>query len=142
MNAFLVFIAGLAGCWALVRIAQTAHRIGRANRLRTQELRAASSDVARPGNGADYLESLQQADIATQRAMNEDYALSGVLLAAFGAAAMVAGRSIAYGQWAVGFYTAGTIAIIAGIALAITGAVLRLLARPILDPTDVTQPRA
>jgi hypothetical protein len=141
MNAFLAFVAGLAGCWALVRIAWTARRVGRANRLRTQELRAAVSDAAQPGMGADYVESLQQADAAAQRALNEDYTLSGVLLAALGAVAMFAGRGIAYGQWAVGFYTAGTIAIVAGVALAITGAVLRLLVKPVFDSSDPTQPR-
>lgn len=139
MNAFLVFIAGLAGCWALVRVAQAARRVGRANRLRTLELRAAVADTARPGPGPDYTESLQQADIAAQDALREDYALSGVILAALGAAAMFAGRSVAYGQWAVGLYTAGTIAILAGIGLAITGAVLRLLAKPILETGDSQQ---
>lgn len=142
MNAFLVFIAGLAGCWALVRIARTAHRVGRANRLRTQELRAATSDLIRPGGSPDYLESLQQADAAAQAALNEDYTLSGVILAALGAVAMFAGRSVAYGQWAVGLYTGGTIAIVAGIALAITGAVLRLLAKPILESADASPPRS
>lgn len=139
MNAFLVFIAGLAGCWALVRIAQTARRIGRANRLRTQELRTAVADAARPGATPDYVESLQQADAAAQDALREDYALSGVILAALGAAAMFAGRSVAYGQWAVGLYTAGTIAILTGLGLAITGAVLRLLAKPIFDSTHQSE---
>jgi len=141
MNAFVIFLAGLAGCWALARIAQTIRRVARANRLRTQELRIAVSDAARPGGSADYLETLQQADAAASSALREDYATSGIILAALGAAAMFAGRSVAYGQWAVGLYTAGTIAIVAGIALALTGGVLRLLAKPILESTDQSDPR-
>ncbi len=141
MNAFFVFIGGLAGCLALVRIVGTARRIGRANRLRTQELRAATADIVRPGGTPDYLESLQQADIAAQAALNEDYTLSGVLLAALGAAAMFVGRNIAYGQWAVGLYTAGTIAILTGLGLAITGAVLRLLAKPVIESPDRSESR-
>jgi len=82
---------------------------------------------------SDPVEAIRQADLAAARASCEDYSLTGAILAGLGALAMFTGRSVAYGPWAVGLYSAGTLAIVSGLGLAIFGAVLRMLARPLID---------
>jgi hypothetical protein len=135
MDVFSILLALPAGAWALSRIVFSASGVVRANRLRTHELkRAEESPGLSSGPSEPVLRALQRADADALRAAREDYALTGAVLAGMGAVAMFGGRAAAYGQWAVGLYTAGTLAIVAGVGLAIFGAVLRLLARPILDP--------
>ncbi len=106
-------------------------------RRRAQELGRAAQTAGRSSSSqAAPLEAIRLADAA--RATREDYSLTGAILAGLGALAMFAGRAIAYGPWAVGLYSAGTIAIVTGFGLAIFGAVLRLLARPLIDPAPQT----
>ncbi len=106
-------------------------------RRRAQELGRAAQTAGRSSSSqAAPLEAIRLADADAARATREDYSLTGAILAGLGALAMFAGRAIAYGPWAVGLYSAGTIAIVTGFGLAIFGAVLRLLARPLIDPAD------
>ena len=141
MDAILIMLAVPAGLWALVRVASSAWRVVRANRLRTRELRAAAGgDRLVVGSHSDPIEAIRQADLAAARATREDYSLTGAILAGLGAVAMFAGRGVAYGTWAVGLYSAGTLGIVAGFGLAIFGAVLRMLARPLLDTPQQNPP--
>lgn len=134
MNAVLIMLAVPAGLWALSRVALSAWGAGLANRRRTRELWLAAGTHGRatPSND-DPIQAIQAADIAATRATREDFSLTGAILAGLGALAMFAGRALAYGPWAVGLYSAGTLAIVVGFGLAILGGVLRMLARPLLD---------
>ena len=135
MDAVLIILAVPAGLWALARIAWSARGVALANRARTRELRTASG-ARHPIISSDSAEALKRADAFAARAVREDYSLTGAILAGLGAVAMFSGRALAYGQWAVGLYFGGSIAIVAGVGLAIAGAVLRILARPLIEPQE------
>ncbi len=128
MDALLIILALPAALWALARIASSAWVVARASRARSAALYGAAGRTA-----TDPIQAIRTADASAARAMREDYSLTGAILAGLGALAMLAGRTVAYGPWAVGLYSAGTLAIVTGVGLAILGAVLRLLARPLLD---------
>jgi len=137
MDALLILLAVPAGLWALARIGASAWGVARANHARTHELQSAAKAAA-GGRGVPRvpLETIRCADLAAANAAEEDYSLTGAILAGLGALAMFGGRALAYGDWAVGLYSAGTLAIVSGFGLAVFGAVLRVMAKPLLDSSD------
>ncbi len=107
------------------------HRADRARQVRLRALeRNPREDSARP---ADIARGL---DTAVGRAAREDLSLTGAMLAAISVAGVFIGRAIGYGEWAVGLYTAGLVGIVAGVALALLGGVVRVLALPLLRNDD------
>ena len=128
MLAGLVF-AVLAG----YRLMRDLVRVIQADRDRRSSLRRLEEDpTADPGPPAEVVSRL---DRAVAVAMREDLTLTGAMLAAMSVAAVFGGRAIGYGHWAVGLYTAGLIGIVAGVALALMGGVIRVITLP-LHPKD------
>lgn len=133
MDAILILVALPAAAWATVRIGASLWTVLHANRQRARVLTKAANES---GGEANPLDTVRRADHAAAQALREDYALTGAILAGLGAAALFAGRNAAYGTFAVGLFSAGLLAIVLGFGLALFGAILRLLARPILDRND------
>lgn len=133
MDAILILLAVPAAILAAARIGASLWLVVRASRRRAMALEQAMSSPGAPGNPMSIV---SRADQDASRGIREDYSLTGAILAGLGAAALFASRSLAYGNLAVGLYAAGILAIVCGFGLALFSAVLRILARPLLEGTD------
>lgn len=63
---------------------------------------------------------------------HQDYAVTGVILAAIGVACVVGGQSLGVGRLAVGLYIGGWVCIVLGVVLALIGLFIRRLARSLV----------
>ncbi len=126
---FPMMIALALGTFSVYRVARDIVRVIRADRARRSGLERLVRDpidASRdPGNSPAAL------DRAVSAAVREDLTLTGATLASISVAAVFVGRSIGYGEWAVGLYTAGLCGIVAGVALALLGGVLHVISRPL-----------
>lgn len=131
-SALLMPIALLLAMFAAYRVARDVVRLHRADRRRHNRLR----ELARDQSGVNAQQPARiayQLDEEVQHAVREDFGATGVALATLGVASVFLGRSMGYGQWAVGLYTAGLCCILAGVALALLGGVLRVIGRPLAE---------
>jgi hypothetical protein len=137
MESIILLLIGLVSAvLATYRLVSQMVRMYRADRTRVRSLRALERDSnAVSGSSSDVAAQLDQAVIA---AMREDLTLTGALLALISVCGVFAGRALAFGYWAVGLYTAGLIGIVVGVALALGGAVMRVMIAPLLREDDTS----
>lgn len=126
----LLLLATLAlAIVALARVLGPFARLLSFNLLRMKHLRNLEEGGGAPVTGAPGEEEGPWE--AAGGPLREDFVLTGAVLAVLGLCAVFIGQSLAYGVLAVTAYFAGLVCIVLGVAVALVGAVVRVLARPI-----------
>lgn len=83
------------------------------------------------GSSQEVIEQILEQERLNQRAVRQDYAITGTCLAAIGLTGVFVGRLLGYGEVAVGLYIGGIGCIVLGVAIALLGYLIRALTRPI-----------
>jgi len=99
-------------------------------RVRIAFLNKLERDPALLGPQADLpaiLGNLTSTSLSYQR---QNYAMTGLVLAAIGIACFVAGRLLRSGELAVGIYLGGVFCVVLGLVIALFGAIIRVMSRP------------
>ena len=84
----------------------------------------------------EVIEQISAQELRNQRAVRQDYTITGIGLAAIGITALLIGRVLAYGQVAVGLYIGGIACVGLGLLIALVGYLVRALTRPLVAPGD------
>ncbi len=84
----------------------------------------------------EVIEQISAQELRNQRAVRQDYTITGTGLAAIGITALLIGRVLAYGQVAVGLYIGGIACVLLGVLIALLGYLVRALTRPLVAPGD------
>lgn len=136
MNHVFILATGFGiAIFAAYRVVVGFAKVLRADRARDKRLRDLERDPGDSGPAAPHV-AAAELDETVRQTLREDLTVTGVFLALFGVIAVFAGREMAYGGWAVGLYTAGLCAIVGGVSISLLGAVLRVIARPLVRPED------
>ena len=86
----------------------------------------------------EVIEQISAQEKRNQRAVRQDYTITGTGLALIGITALLIGRILAYGQIAVGLYIGGIACVLLGVFIALIGYLVHALSRPLVDPGDST----
>lgn len=84
----------------------------------------------------EVIEQISAQEQRNQRAVRQDYTITGTGLALIGITALLIGRVLAYGQIAVGLYIGGIACVLLGLLIALIGYLVHALSRPLLEPGD------
>ena len=84
----------------------------------------------------EVIEQISAQEQRNQRAVRQDYTITGTGLALIGITALLIGRVLAYGQIAVGLYIGGIVCVLLGLLIALIGYLVRALSRPLIEPGD------
>lgn len=84
----------------------------------------------------EVIEQISAQEQRNQRAVRQDYTITGTGLALIGITALLIGRVLAYGQIAVGLYIGGIACVGLGVLIALVGYLVHALTRPLVAPGD------
>ena len=84
----------------------------------------------------EVIEQISAQELRNQKALRQDYTITGTCLAVIGITALLIGRILAYGQLAVGLYIGGIACVGLGLLIALVGYLVHALSRPLVDPGD------
>ena len=87
----------------------------------------------------EVIEQISAQERRNQRAVRQDYTITGTGLAVIGIAALLIGRVLAYGHVAVGLYIGGIACVGLGVLIALIGYLVRALSRPLVEAGDSPQ---
>lgn len=87
----------------------------------------------------EVIEQISARELCNQRAVRQDYTITGTGLAVIGITALLIGRVLAYGHVAVGLYIGGIACVGLGVLIALVGYLVRALTRPLVEPGDSPQ---
>lgn len=120
-------------------VGRTFVQIWAIHRKKVAILRKFEADPAAFESSQEIIERISEQELRNQKAVRQDYTVTGTCLAAIGLAALFIGRGLSYGETAVGLYIGGIACIGAGLLVAMLGYLIRALTRPLLDPNDLHQ---
>ncbi len=82
------------------------------------------------GTGADLPALMGSLTATSSRIQRQNFALTGLILAAIGIASAVVGRLMRSGELAVGIYLGGIFCIVLGLIIALFGFIIHVMSRP------------
>ncbi len=129
----LLVSVGLIVCYGICR---TFVLLWAVHRRKVAILRRYEQNPSAFESSQEVIEQISAQELRNQRAVRQDYAITGTGLAIIGITAILIGRLLAYGQVAVGLYVGGIACVGLGLLIALIGYLVRALSRPLVEPSD------
>jgi len=129
----LVISVALVFCYG---VARSFVQLWALHRGKEALLRRFDENPAAFESAQDVIEQISEQERRNQRAVRQDYTITGTGLALIGITALLVGRILAYGQIAVGLYIGGIACVGLGLLIALVGYLVHALSRPLVDPGD------